>query len=207
MKALETINVLGDLSASQMGLFTTAQAESLGAERMTLSRLLKNGQITQILRGVYRFSTAPSFREEEVYAMWLSLDPKTPSFDRGKATVNFVASLNTAAWLLNLGELEPEPMVFSHEKRRQTRRNIRFIKRKIDVADVEMVAGIPTTNPKMTILDLIKTGEDLSLVASVLTSSEAKFQLEGIESEINALAQKCGFGKKFNLYEHLKELA
>ena len=204
MKALETINVLGDLCASQKGMFTTAQALSLGAERMTISRLLKNGQIVQLLRGVYRFSAAPSFREEDVYAVWLSLDPKTPSFNRANSTEDFVASLNTAAWLLNFGELEPEPIVFSHDKRHQTRRKIRFIKRNFDFSEVEIVAGIPTTSPKRTILDLINAGEDLSLVASVLKDAEFENGLDNIEDEVNKLSQKCGFDKKFNLYEHLR---
>ena len=207
MKVLETINVLSDISASQRGMFTSAQAVNLGVERMTVSRLLKHNQISQVVRGVYRFNTAPIFREEDIYATWLSFEPKIPSFDREDSCNDFVASCNTAAWLLNLGELEPEPMVFSHYKRRQTRKNIRFIKRDLTASDVEIVAGIPTTTPRITIVDLLQAGEDLSLVSSVLRDAEVNDKLDGIQDEINALSQECGFEKSFNLYEHLKGLA
>lgn len=67
-----------------------------------------------------------------------------------------------------------------------------------------MVAGMPTTTPRRTILDLLDHGEDLSLVASVLRDAElADFAMD-LGDEVNSRAAKCGFGKGFDLYAYLK---
>lgn len=207
MKALSALNTLGDLCSSQQGMFTTAQAMKLGVGRMTISRLANNGQIIQLLRGVYRVSAAPSFREEDVFATWLSLEPETESFNRSRDTADFVACSNTAAWLHEIGELTPEPFAFSHPKRYQTRKGYRITNRKLSEKDVAIVAGIPTTTLKRTFLDLLKDGEDLSLVASALNDAERKEFLENIEAEINQHSESYGFDKGFDLYSYLKELA
>ena len=79
MKALDALNILNDLSASQQGVFTVAQARNLGIERLTLFRLEAHNQIERITHGVYRSCAAPSFREEDVWAAWLTLYPATPA--------------------------------------------------------------------------------------------------------------------------------
>ena len=67
-----------------------------------------------------------------------------------------------------------------------------------------MVAGIPVTTAKRTVLDLLDYGEDLSLVASVLRDAEAAGMKENIEQEVNARAVPCGFSEGFDLYGYLK---
>lgn len=183
---------------------TTAQAQALGVDRMAISRLAKHGQLEQIARGVYRAAAAPSLREEDVYAEWISLDPLTPAYERPVDGSGFTASLNTAAWLQGFGELKPTPAVFSFPERRQTRGHTRFLKRDLPAADIVIVAGIPATTPRRTVLDLIDYGEDLSLVASVLADAEAICPLDCIDEEVNERAVRCGFPKGFDLYGYLK---
>lgn len=65
-------------------------------------------------------------------------------------------------------------------------------------ADIAIVAGIPTTTPRRTILDLIEFGEDLSLVAAVLNDAEKAGSCPAIDIEINQLAKRRGFNTAHN---------
>ena len=123
MKKQDAQNILNDLTASQQGVLTTAQARSLGIERLVLSRLETHGQIERIAHGVYRSCAAPSFREGDVWAAWLALYPRAPAWERRRDGSQGAASHGTAAWLLQLGELNPAPMTFILPIRKQTRRD------------------------------------------------------------------------------------
>lgn len=206
MKALDALNIINDISSSQKGLFTSAQATSLGIDRMALSRFAAHGQIEPVARGVFKAAAAPMIREEDVYAAWLATDPTTPAYLRPFDGSGCVASLGTAAWLHDLGELKPEPVTFSCPKRKQSRNaSLRYLKRTLPEEDVCTVAGMPVTTPKRTILDLLDHGEDLSLVASVLRDAELADPAMKIEEEVNSRMTKCGFDKKFDLYAYLKK--
>lgn len=173
---------------------------------MTLSRLAQHGQIERIAHGVYKAATAPSPREENVYAAWLALDPKVPAWERPTDGTGFTASLNTAAWLHDLGELKAEPLTFSSPTRQQTRnKRLHLLKRQLQPKDVTLVAGIPTTTLVRTVLDLIDYDEDLSLVASVLVDAERKDSTLAIKDDINARAVRRGFKKNFSVYDYLKK--
>ena len=205
MKALDAMNIVNEVSSSQRGLFTSAQATSLGVDRMSLSRLAAHGHIEPIARGVFRAAGAPSTREEDVYAAWLATEPAAFAYLRPHDSSGFVASLGTAAWLRGLGELKPEPITFSCPRRRQSRSaSLRFLKRELPDGDVRVVAGIPTTTPRRTVLDLIDYGEDLSLVGGVLRDAELADPSMDIGEEINSRAARCGFAKGFDLYSLLR---
>lgn len=205
MKSLTALNTLADLCASQRGMLTTAQARGLGVSKMTLSRLSRHGQLESVIRGVYRVAASPSFREKDVHAAWLALDPLSPAYERPADSTGPTASHNTAAWLLGLGELKPEPMVFSFPRRKQSRDgNIRFFRRELPPADVTVAGGIPYTTPRRTVLDLIDAHEDLSLIATVLRDTEATGTCVGIEGDVNARASACGFPESFALYDYLR---
>lgn len=206
MEALMALNTLANLCASQRGMLTTAQARGLGVDKMTLSRLSRHGLLEPVRRGVYRVAAAPSFREEDVYAAWLALEPRTPAYERPADGAGPTASYNTAAWLLGLGELKPEPMVFSCPRRKQSRdASIRFARRELPPTEVTVVGGIPCTTPRRTILDLIDAHEDLSLVTAVLRDAEAAGSCVGIKGDVNARARVCGFPEDFALYDYLRE--
>ncbi len=205
MKALDALNIVNEVSSSQKGLFTSAQAASLGVDRMSLSRLAAHGHIEPVARGVFRAAGAPSTRDEDVYAAWLATEPATFAYLRPHDESGCVTSLGTAAWLHGLGELKPEPITFSCPRRKQSRKaSLCFLKRGLPSEDVCVVAGIPATTPKRTVLDLIDYGEDLSLVGAVLRDAELADPGMGIKDEINSRAERCGFAKGFDLYSFLK---
>ena len=205
MKALDALNIINEISSSQRGLFTSAQATSLGISRMSLSRLAAYGHIEQVARGVFRAAGAPSIREEDVYAAWLATEPATFAYLRPLDASGCIASLGTAAWLHGLGELKPEPITFSCPTRKQSRNaSLRFLKRELPNDDVCVVAGIPATTLRRTVLDLIDYGEDLSLVAAVLRDAELADPGMELKSEINLRTAKCGLGKGLDLYSLLK---
>ncbi|NGM17510.1 transcriptional regulator [Eggerthellaceae bacterium zg-893] len=209
MNSLEAIKALNDVSAYQRGMFTSAQARRLGVERYTLSRLEKGGFIERVARGVYRMGGAPSMREEDVYATWLSLVPdREPGVSRALERTP-VAMGATSAWLQELGEIGPEPLEFCCSLRKQTqRRGIVIRKRLINAVDVVYAAGMPATSPARTVLDLVDGGEDLSLVAGVLGDALARglvVDIEGLASEIDRRGRKVGLPRDASLYALLEK--
>lgn len=207
MKSLDALNILNDLSASQQGVFTAAQARGLGIERLVLSRLETHGQIERIAHGVYRSCAAPSFREAGVWAAWLALYPITPAWERRRDGSQGAASHNTAAWLLQLGELSPTPMTFTLPVRKQTRRDgLRLVKAAICPEEVTTVKGIPTTVPTRTILDLLRDGEDLSLIANVFGDARKTYrevEERAFADKVDELGGRYGLQKNCSLYERL----
>lgn len=208
MKALEALNILGDMCASQRGLVTAAQAVALGVDRMAISRLAANGQLKQVARGVYRACGAPRFREEDVFAAWLSTDPRTPAYDRAVDSSGPVASHRTAAWLLGLGELKPEPLTFTCPRRRQTRNpNVRFVRREVGPRELTVAGGIPVTDAARTVVDLIMDGEDLSLVSGVLRDALDMGMVgdeRSLASAVDELGRGMGIPQGESLYDRLK---
>lgn len=169
MATIDYLRALNDISASQRGLLTTAQAEVAGVPRGVLSRLERAGNLERLAKGVYRMGGAPSTREEDVLAAWLSLDPNRVPGSRPNGEGRVVASGATAAWLQGLGEIGPWPYEFCCAERRQTQRpGLVLHKRAYDDVDVTIAAGIPVTVPARTVLDLAAGDEDLSLVGNVL---------------------------------------
>lgn len=206
MKTLEAIRLLNDIAASQRGLFTTAQAKASGVDRYVVSRLESVGNIERLAKGVYRMGGAPSTREEDVFAAWLSINPERQPGDVS-AEGTPVAMGATAAWLYGIGEVTPPPYEFCTSNRKQTKRtNLIIRKRELDPDDVSIVAGIPTTKPARTVVDLIDYGEDLSLVANVLTDALARDLVndEGaLRESVDARGAKRGMIKGVSLYDNL----
>lgn len=208
MKTIDAIRALNDIASAQKGMFTTAQAQGAGIERYAISRLEKLGNIERLAKGVYRMGGAPSQREEDVFAAWLSLNPGrrpgSPPTERDP-----VAMGGTAAWLHSIGEVGPTPYEFCTEGRRQTQRpNLVLRKRKIDSTDVTVVSGIPTTTPGRTVIDLIDYGEDLSLVANVLNDALARGLITDeahLKKEIDSRAARAGLSKGRSLYELMRK--
>lgn len=209
MKTLDSLNILNDLSASQRGVFTSAQARSMGVSKLALSRLESRGHIERMMHGVYRSCAVPSFREEEVWAAWLTLDPSTPAWERPRDAMGAVASHGTAAWLLGLGELSPAPITFTLPERKQTRRQgLRLFKGDVSEDELTVIAGIPTTNPARTVLDLLDDGEDLSLVANVLKdAAEADNEVLGGEFvvKVDSRGKRYGVPRGESLYARMIE--
>lgn len=204
MKTLEAIRKLNDIAFSQRGLFTTAQAQAAGVDRYIVSRLERAGNVERLAKGVYRMGGAPSPREEDVLAVWLSVDPGRTPGDISTGDVP-VAMGATAAWLHGLGEIGPVPYEFCTRERRQTQRlNLRLKKRCLAPEDVTIAAGIPVTTPIRTVIDLIDEGEDLSLVANVLNDALRRgivVDEEAAKAEVDKRGAAIGLSKEVSLYE------
>ena len=204
MKTLDAIRALNDITFSQRGLFTTAQALAVGVGRHTVSRLEKLGNVERLGKGVYRMGGAPSTREEDVFAAWLSLDPARRPGDLSTES-SPVAMGATAAWLLGLGEVGPVPYEFCARERMQTQRpNLRLRKRVLKPEDIAIVSGIPTTTASRIVTDLIDDGEDLSLVANVLADALDRGLIGDethLKAEVDRRGTKAGMSKNASLYE------
>lgn len=208
MKTLDAIRALNDIAASQKGLFTTAQAGAAGVARYTISRLENLGNVERLAQGVYRMGGAPSLREEDVLAAWLSVDPtRQPGMVISENSP--VAMGATAAWVLGLGEIGPTPYEFCVRKRKQTQRgNIRLRRRDIDLSSVVIVSGIPTTAAPQTILDLIDDGEDLSLIANVLGDALEQGLIDSVaelRDEVDRRGPRLGVLGNGGLYKMLTD--
>lgn len=205
MKTLDAIKQLNDISAYQKGLFTTGQAEKAGVARHTLSRLEKNENIERLAKGVYRMGGAPSSREEDVLATWLSL-ASANALDSGTDGEDSIVAMGaTAAWLQELGEIGPTPYEFCSALRKQTQRQGLVLRKKaLPAEDVTVVNGIPATTPARTILDLIDNKEDLSLVGSVLRDALGRgliCDVKKLAVQIDQRGRKIGGPNQQSLFE------
>ena len=206
MKLIEAIRAVNDIASSQRGLFTSAQAQALGVERYALSRLEGLGNIERLAKGVYRMGGSPSTREEDVLAAWLSIDPgRRPGDIAGEGAPIDMGS--TADWLFGIGDFGPSPYEFCTPERKQTTRpNLIIRKRRLDSNDVAIVSGIPATRPWLTVVDLIDSGEDLSLVANVLADALEKGLVEdegALKKFVDARGAKAGMPAGASLYDSL----
>ncbi len=206
MKALDALNITDGIAASQRGLVTSAQALAAGVGRMELSRLAANGHLERVGRGVYRASGAPSIREEAVWAAWLSLEPAALAHSRDPLAC--AVSHNTAAWLMGLGELGPEPLTFTSAVRRQVQRGgLRVVRGRLSTDEVRTVAGLPCTTATRTVCDLVADGEDLSLVSAVLQDALSAGMIvdeAALRRDVDGLGKRRGLARGTSLYEMLR---
>ncbi|MCL2804074.1 MAG: type IV toxin-antitoxin system AbiEi family antitoxin domain-containing protein [Micrococcales bacterium] len=210
MKTTDALSVLSDLTASQWAMVTTAQAATCGITRLQLSRLADQGHLERIGQGIYRNAGAPTGRFDAVKAAWLSISPKLTAEKRlTSKPADAVASGATAAYLLGLGDLVPEPYQFTVPKRRQTQRHeLVFRVRQLPAEASTRREGLPITTPEQTIADLLEERMDKSLVADVfadVTSIDAGRMV----ALLSPLAARYGFrsGDGQAFYAQLQRLA
>jgi hypothetical protein len=196
VKATAVLRELSGLTASQWGMVTTAQAVARGITRMQLSRLAEDGQIERLGHGIYRDAGAPSGRFDGLKAAWLSINPKLTAEQRLlKKQKDAVVSGATASYLLNLGDLVPEPYEFTVPARRQTQRDeLTFRVRQLGTQDVTIREGLPVTRLEQTIADLVESRLDRSLVADVLEDADA-VDRQRLADLLAPLAHRNGFGR------------
>ena len=96
--------MLGQVTASQWGMVTTAQAASLGVSRLALARAAEAGHLIRLTQGVYREAGAPADEFEDLRAGWLATDPTRTAEDRlSEGSAGVVVSGVSAAWLHKMG--------------------------------------------------------------------------------------------------------
>lgn len=170
MKSSKALPILAEMSASQWGMVTTAQAAKRGIKRLDLSRLAQAGHFERIAHGVYRDAGVPTDEFEGLRAAWLATDPSRSAEDRlHDLSSGIVVAGQSAASLHNIGDLPADRHEFSSPTRRQTQRSgISYRQRLLESGDVTIAHGLPVTTIERTIADLVEARTDLSLVADVL---------------------------------------
>lgn len=189
MRAVDALRVLAELSASQWGLFTAAQARLFGVARLDLARLADAGHVERLAHGVYKHMGAPGDEFEDLRAVWLSSDPSRLASARlGDGPNGVVVSGPTAAWLYGVGDLRAEPYEFTTGKRRQSQRSeLRYRVRVLEDAQVMIVHGLPVTTLERTIADMIEARIDLSLMGQVVADA-----VRGHDLDLGELAVMLG---------------
>ncbi len=180
MKSREAMRLLEELSASQWGMVTTAQAAAHGVPRLDLSRLCRSGHLERLAHGVYRDAGAPSEEFESLRAAWLAGDPSHTAEQRLRDLAGGVVVMGaSAASLLGVGDLPADRHAFSAPVRRQTQRSgVSYRRRELEPSDVTIVHGLPVTTIERTIADLVEDRIDLSLVGDVLRDAARSRRLE-----------------------------
>ena len=191
---MHALRELGDLTASQWGMVTTAQAAARGITRLQLSRLAEDGHLERVAYGIYRDAGTPPERHDSLKAAWLSIEPRRTALDRLKSKPpDAVVSGSTASYLLGLGDLVPEPYEFTVPRRRQTQRTeLTFRVRQLPPESLTRREGLPVTTPEQTVADLVEARVDLSLVAGVLSEAEA-LDSARLADLLSPLASRNGF--------------
>ncbi|MGV8857651.1 type IV toxin-antitoxin system AbiEi family antitoxin domain-containing protein [Rhodoglobus sp.] len=193
----EVEHALAEITASQWGMVTTAQAARAGVSRLTLARSEERGALERLTQGVYRDTAAPNDVSEELKAAWLSTDPTRLAEERLRdAEKGVVISGESAASLHGIGDIRALHHEFTVPTRRQTqRREIRYRQRALDRKDITIVAGLPVTTIERTIADLVEARTDLSLLAAVVRDATRKTSLDRqrLLELLEPLAARNGF--------------
>lgn len=137
---------LARLAAAQRGVFSRAQALSIGATDGMLQRRLATGRWERLFPGVYRLAgCAPSWRQSLIAAC-LAWGPGA------------VVSHRAAAALWRLAGFEPGPVELIVPRGRH-RKLVGTVHRPLSLprVDVTMLDAIPVTTPARTLLDLAAT--------------------------------------------------
>lgn len=191
--------MLAELSASQWGMVTTAQAAAHGVKRLDLSRLTKAGHLERLAHGVYRDAGAPADEFESLRAAWLAADPSHTAEARLRDLVSGVVVMGkSAASLHGVGDLPADRHELSSPVRRQTQRpEISYRQQQLDPVDVTIARGLPVTTIERTVADLVEARTDLSLVADVLRDAARTRRLDTdrLIDLLGPLAARNGVGK------------
>ncbi|MDR0960496.1 MAG: type IV toxin-antitoxin system AbiEi family antitoxin domain-containing protein [Propionibacteriaceae bacterium] len=210
MKMREALLTLSEVTAAQWGMVTTAQARQLGISRLQLSKLSEKGLFERLGHGVYRDKGLPEDKFTPIQAAWLSTNPKLTANHRlAIQPIDAVVSGPTASYLLELGDLVPEPYTFTTPSRRQTQRDeITYRTDTLHEDDVTLIHGLPVTTPERTIVDLVSSGMDLSNIAGVLLDAR---NIDGrrLAALLAPLAERHGYtkGDGESFLEDLRALA
>jgi predicted transcriptional regulator of viral defense system len=214
VKAIEALRTLAALSANQWGLFTAAQAEIHGVDRVTLSRLTSGGHLERLAHGVYRDAGAPSDEHEALRAAWLSVRPELMAYDRlgNDLAASTPITGTAAAELHGIGDLYVDRFELTTPVRRQSQRSqIHYVIRDLATADVTLSGGLPVTTLERTIADLVIELQALPHIAKAVSDAWRQRPLEEarvIEMLTQAPARD-GYrrGDGAGLWWHIQQLA
>ncbi|WP_438388509.1 type IV toxin-antitoxin system AbiEi family antitoxin domain-containing protein [Actinopolyspora saharensis] len=209
MKTAMALKALGDYSAGQWGMVTSAQARRAGIDTVTLTRLVEQGLLVRPRRGAYAVAAAEEAEHTDIKAAWLALNPSVPAWERlTPDTDGGVVSHRSAATLHDLGELVAEDVEMIVPRRRNPRDpSLRLRKRAVAESDVTLVDGLPVTTIERTVVDLLEEHVDASHVGPIVhdAARDGRLDLNRLAPRIGGYSRRYGFaaGDGRALLDHL----
>lgn len=199
MKSREALRVLAEVSESQWGMVTSAQANARGVSHMNLTRLTESGDLIRLSHGVYRDAGAPGGEFDELRSAWLASDPARLAWDRLREKPGkVVVTGESAAALHGIGTLRAMRSEFTTPSRKQTQRaDVRYRTRTLTSDDVTVREGLPVTTPERTIADLVEQRTQLDHVGDALRDAARKSRLDTdrLAELLGPLAERNGHAK------------
>ena len=201
MSKRSNISELEHLAASQWGMFTTAQAQTIGFRRNQILRMVDAMRVEPMCYGVYRFVAGDEPVHANLKAAWLSVYPRETAAERlAKKPFDAVVAARTAAKALGAGDFHMSPYTFITANRKQTSRNdMKFLGCSLDESDIVMVDGLPTTSFERTVFDLLRLDEDPSLVDGFMRDAAGNrahvFDFERLAKLLDPIASRHGFSE------------
>ncbi|MBK7822787.1 MAG: type IV toxin-antitoxin system AbiEi family antitoxin domain-containing protein [Tessaracoccus sp.] len=199
MKSRVALKTLAEVTESQWGLVTSAQARARGVTHMNLTRLTESGDLVRVTHGVYRDAGAPSTEHEELRAAWLAAEPAKPAYERlSERPMSAVISGESAARLHGIGDFRATRSEFTTPTRRQTQRpDVHYRTRVLPEQDVTIRDGLPVTTRERTIADLVEDRQDLSLIGDALRDAAGQSRLDSdrLAELLSPLAERNGHKK------------
>ena len=174
------ISALIELSQSEGGIFTTAQALRVGIPRDALSHAASVGRIVRIVRGAYRHAASPSSELDYAVAIWKLTSPDRFTHERMASWDGVAIGGRTAAFVHNIGDIPPYPCrVYSRAIIRTRLDDVLVSRRPIDPSDIMYKAGMLVTRPERTLFDLALDSEEPSNVSNALNDAIRKLSATG----------------------------
>lgn len=188
---------LARAASHQLGLITAAQAGRLGVEAETLVHLKQKNLLREVDTDVFQLagSTAEPL---SVYSLasWLMISPELFRWERPKARhEDAVLSHESACRLLGLGAVSAPHTVFTVPSERRAPRATRIHVATLAADDVMIHMGIPVTNPRRTLIDVIRDWVDRDQVRRAITDAVQRdvVDLKALYDELVPMAAECQF--------------
>lgn len=180
MQYRPALRELAEVTESQWGMVTSAQAIARGVTHLSLSRLTESGDLVRLAHGVYRDAGAPSDEHQSLRADWLAIEPERLAWERVNDRPGFATvSGESAARLHGIGNLRAMRSEFITPVRKQTQRqDVRYRTRALTSQDVTIREGLPVTTLERTIADLVEQRVQLDHVADALRDAARTSHLD-----------------------------
>lgn len=167
--------------------FTPATARAVGVERPSLDRLLREGKVRRLLRGVYTATTAPDSSQARAAAVALVVGREAIAVDRTAAWVHGIDLV-----IAEVDEPRPVEVLSPHRSAHRALGSAR----QLSGHDIERIEGLRLTTPLRTALDLGRLlPPDLALGAMDRLLASAAFTHVQLLAQISRFAAHRGVGQ------------
>lgn len=190
MNRKDNMRNIEELAISEGGVFTSAQAARMDIPRYALSQAAKAERIERICHGAYRLSSTAPSELDYLRAAYKLTVPRAFSHERIGAFDGVAVCGRTAAYLLNIGDMQPTPWQLAVPNRFNSRmEGVRFRTMRLSSDDVTWVEGLPVTLVEPTLRRMLEDHEEESLVADAFIDAvrlygSTRFDMGRLQSEL-----------------------